>query len=230
MLIDPRKSPTGNPTDVHGVTADVDGLRIVNVPNASQLLPEYGVDVHGAPARGLAMHTNGHLGADLLHIKAGDQFPVHTHPGDHLLFCVAGEGTMSVNGRTYKIIPGDLYMVDGMVPHAVGAITDHVILAIGAPHKPVDSPERMTFVDWTGRLVDKPLTVDQANAERVQPGEIETIRCAWQGGCASTVTIDHRAHSQTTSTVMLYQGWAHGEAGWVCPSPHGSFVDLATPA
>lgn len=136
------------------------GLKIVNLPRADRRLPAAGVDVHGAPARGLALHTNGHLGADLLHVRAGDQFPVHTHPGDHLLYCVSGVGTMTVDEQTWEIQPGDLYMVDGMVPHAVGAITDHTILAIGAPHKPVDSEERMTFVDWDGNEVEVPLLVE----------------------------------------------------------------------
>lgn len=134
-----------------------DGLRIVNLWQLRPTLPEAGVNVHGAPARGLPLHSNGQLGADMLHVAAGRQFPVHTHPGDHLLYCLSGEGTMSLAGKTYKIYPGDLYMVDGQVPHAVGAITDHVLVAIGSPHKPVDSPERMTFVDWEGRLVDTPL-------------------------------------------------------------------------
>jgi len=39
-------------------------------------------------------------------------------------------------------------MIEGKVPHAVGAITDHVILAVGAPHMPVDSVERMTPVEY----------------------------------------------------------------------------------
>ena len=34
---------------------------------------------------------------------------------------------------------GTIYVVKGGVPHAVSAITDHMILACGAPHKPVDS-------------------------------------------------------------------------------------------
>jgi quercetin dioxygenase-like cupin family protein len=120
-----------------------------------------GVPVHGAPATGMGLHTNGHLGADLLHVKAGDQFPVHTHPGDHLLYCLSGRGTITVDQVTYDIVPGDLYMVDGLIPHAVGAVTDHVILAIGAPHKAVDSPERMRFVDWDGQPVDVPISASE---------------------------------------------------------------------
>lgn len=38
--------------------------------------------------------------------------------------------------------------MEGEVSHAVGAITDHVILAVGAPHMPVDSDERMAVVPY----------------------------------------------------------------------------------
>lgn len=144
-------------TDLATSTTGPVGLRIRNLWEVMPGLPEQGVDVHGAPARGLALHSNGHLGADMLYVRAGDQFPVHTHPGDHLLYCLAGQGTITVDQVTYTIRPGDLYMVDGLVPHAVGAVTDHVLVAIGAPHKPVDSPERMAFVDWDGRAVQVPI-------------------------------------------------------------------------
>lgn len=132
-------------------------VRIVNLADAAKRVHTEGVAVHGAPAIGLPLHSNGHLGADILSVKAGDQFPVHTHPGDHLLYCLSGVGTITVDRVTYEIQPGDLYMVDGAVPHAVGALTDHVLVAIGAPHKPVDSPERMAFVDWAGAPVTIPL-------------------------------------------------------------------------
>jgi quercetin dioxygenase-like cupin family protein len=132
-------------------------VKILNLWRVADDLPSGGVPVHGAPARGVALHSNGQLGADMLYVKAGDRFPVHTHPGDHLLMCLAGEGTITVAEVTYRILPGDLYMVDGSIPHAVGAVTDHVLMAIGSPHKPIDSPERMSLVDWSGRPVTNPL-------------------------------------------------------------------------
>ena len=133
-------------------------LPIKNLAQYAALVGEHGVPAHGAPALGLALHSNGHLGADILHVKAHDAFPVHTHPGDHLLLCLEGEGTISVGEVTYDVRPGDIYMVDGLVPHAVGAGSkDHILVAIGAPHKPVDSPERMAWTDWAGRQVDVPL-------------------------------------------------------------------------
>jgi quercetin dioxygenase-like cupin family protein len=135
-----------------------DQLSIKNIGDLAEIAAMIGVPVHGAPALGVPLHTNGHLGADLLHVKAGDRFPVHVHPGDHLLLCLQGTGTITIGEVTYHVRPGDLYMVDGLVPHAVGAgKEDHVLVAIGAPHKPVTSPERMQLTDWTGEKVDRPL-------------------------------------------------------------------------
>ena len=118
-----------------------------------------GVDVFGSPARGLGLLTNGHLGADLLFVPPHGQFPIHTHPGDHLLLCLDGEGTISIGQTTYRVRRGDFYMVPGAVPHAVGAgPIGHLLVAIGAPHKAVDAPDRMAPVDWSGAPVDVPIT------------------------------------------------------------------------
>ncbi|MBA9005973.1 cupin domain-containing protein [Thermomonospora cellulosilytica] len=133
-------------------------LSIINLRAATLAVAEQGVPVHGADALGLALHTNGHLGADLLKVPPHARFPIHVHPGDHLLLCLEGEGTISIDERTYQVRPGDIYMVPGQVPHAVGAgEAGHTLLAIGAPHKPVDSPERMSFTDWAGTVSDLPL-------------------------------------------------------------------------
>ena len=139
------------------MTTTAAGLRILNLNDLARTSPAIAVPVHGADATGLTLHTNGHLGADMLWVPAGARFPVHVHPGDHLLLCLSGHGTITVNEVTYDVYPGDLYMVDGNVPHAVGAgDTDHVLVSIGAPHKPVDSPERMQFTDWAGDVVNTP--------------------------------------------------------------------------
>lgn len=101
-----------------------------------------------APASGAAMASNGRLGVDLIRVAAGYGFRPHTHPGDHVLIVVGGEGTITYDGVIYPTTAGTLYMIDGEVPHAVGAITDHVILAVGSPHRPVDADDRMTPVEY----------------------------------------------------------------------------------
>lgn len=145
------------------MTTTSSGLRITNLYEVSAVGIDHAVPMHGADATGLNLHTNGHLGADMVWVPAGARFPVHVHPGDHLLLCLSGHGTITINEITYDVHPGDLYMVDGNVPHAVGAgDTDHVLVAIGAPHKPVDSPERMDYTDWAGNLVAAPHFHDRA--------------------------------------------------------------------
>jgi hypothetical protein len=42
----------------------------------------------------------------------------------------------------------------GETPHAVGAISEHVIIAVGAPHKPIDAHDRMTEVPYTEVIAD----------------------------------------------------------------------------
>lgn len=107
-----------------------------------------------SPATGLGLVTNGLLGADIIRLEAGTGFVPHVHPGDHLLIVLAGEGTITYNGKIYPTWAGTIYMVEGSIPHAVGAVTDHVIMAIGSPHKAVDDTERMTPVEYQNIIAE----------------------------------------------------------------------------
>src|SRR5689334_16592154 len=75
-------------------------------------------------ATGEALISNGLLGADIIRLAAGDGFVPHTHSGDHLLIVIGGEGTITCGGRILPTCAGDLFMIEGQIPHAVGAITD----------------------------------------------------------------------------------------------------------
>lgn len=99
-------------------------------------------------ATGEALVANGALGADVIRLAAGQGFVPHTHEGDHLLFVIGGEGTITYDGRIYPTRAGEAYLIEGKVPHAVGARTDHVLLAVGSPHKPIDGLDRMTPVEY----------------------------------------------------------------------------------
>jgi quercetin dioxygenase-like cupin family protein len=101
-----------------------------------------------AAATGQSVLSNGRLGADLIHLPAGECFLPHTHPGDHLLFVLAGKGTITINGKITGTSAGQAYLVEGLRVHAVGAITDHVILAVGAPHRAIDDPDRQALVEY----------------------------------------------------------------------------------
>jgi quercetin dioxygenase-like cupin family protein len=104
--------------------------------------------VHTPSATALPLLSNGILGVDLIRVAAGTGFEPHTHPGDHLLICVAGEGTITYDGYVYPTRAGQVYMIEGDRPHAVGAITNHAILAVGMPHVPAGSPDRMKPVEY----------------------------------------------------------------------------------
>ncbi|GAA4662336.1 MULTISPECIES: cupin domain-containing protein [Amycolatopsis] len=132
--------------------------------------------IHGAPdASGQALVTNGAVGADLLRLPGGSGFVPHTHPGHHVLVVVAGIGTITYAGRIHETRAGQVYLVEGAVPHAVGAITDHVILAVGSPHKQIDAEDRMAPVPY-----EEVISLD---------GEMTCLLCA------VTTTAPERPHS-----------------------------------
>jgi quercetin dioxygenase-like cupin family protein len=101
-----------------------------------------------AHSTGLPLVSNGTVGADLIRLPAGARFAPHTHPGHHILVVVAGEGTITYHGQVQRTVAGQAYLVEGAVPHGVGAISDHVILAVGSPHKRLDAPDRMALVGY----------------------------------------------------------------------------------
>lgn len=100
----------------------------------------------------------GHLGVDLLWMPPGSSFPYHTHPAHHVLYVVAGLGTLEDEHHVIRETqPGDVLMVPGYLPHAVGAqalysdVERHGgpgqwILAFGAPHVELEDPARMTLI------------------------------------------------------------------------------------
>lgn len=115
-------------------------------PNAEPIhisLAARAVEVARSVATGEPLVSNGALGADVIRLAAGTGFTPHTHEGDHLLIVIGGLGTLAYRGCIHPTRAGDIYLVEGRAPHAVGAITDHVIIAVGAPHTPINSPNRM---------------------------------------------------------------------------------------
>ncbi len=122
------------------IAEDVTSLYIAHGPRPAAM--------HGAAATGLGLVTNQTIGADIIRLPRGAGFPPHTHPGHHVLVVIGGRGTITYGGRVYATEAGQVYLVEGQVSHAVGAVTDHVILAIGAPHMPVDSERRMAVVPY----------------------------------------------------------------------------------
>ncbi len=145
-------------TNAEGVKPDYvsinvgDQLQILNINHLADMVPDEvnTIDVHDAPARGLPMFTNGTLGADMLYVPPGESFPLHVHPGHHFLYCVRGKGSVTFAGQIFIVVPGDLYMIEASIPHAVGAAKDgegHWLISFGAPHTRVDSEDRMTSLE-----------------------------------------------------------------------------------
>lgn len=110
------------------------------------------VQMADSVATGTGLVSNGRIGADLISLRAGQRFAPHTHPGDHVLIIVSGLGTLTLDGVIHATRAGQVFIVDGDLPHAVGAITDHQILAVGSPHKPVDASDRMALVEYQAVL------------------------------------------------------------------------------
>jgi quercetin dioxygenase-like cupin family protein len=87
------------------------------------------------------------LGIDLIDMEPGTAFPLHTHPGSHILFVLEGRGTVTIGDICNTTKPGDCYFVPANIEHGVGALDHHRLLSIGFPHKALDDPQRMNIVD-----------------------------------------------------------------------------------
>lgn len=90
------------------------------------------------------------IGVDEIRIEPGCAFPLHTHPGAHILYVTQGQGYLHAEGRNRVIRAGDSVFVAAEFPHGVSNPTGStgvlVFIAIGFPHKHVASPERMKIV------------------------------------------------------------------------------------
>jgi len=86
------------------------------------------------------------FGADVIRFEAGHGVQNHVHPGDHILFVLAGEGVVVYDGHPNKLKPGLAYFVPGSVPHAIDAKTNLVLIAVGNRHVLVGDETRMTPV------------------------------------------------------------------------------------
>ena len=145
----------------------------INVP----LYPRTKV-MYGTKATGEDLVSNGQLGVDLIRLPAGGGFAPHTHPGDHLLIVVAGHGTISYQGRIYPTEAGQVYMVEGSEPHAVSAVTDHCILAVGSPHRPLESADRMTLTEYAAVAADLGRLTCLICHETGTPDELAAVGCS----------------------------------------------------
>lgn len=59
------------------------------------------------------------LGVDLIEMAAGAEFPLHVHPGDHILIGHSGAGMVHVEGVDVPMRPGATVFIAASQPHGV---------------------------------------------------------------------------------------------------------------
>jgi quercetin dioxygenase-like cupin family protein len=61
-------------------------------------------------------------------LQAGQGLPEHHVQGAITVHCLEGESLVTTLGRSCRLLPGQLVMLEGGVPHAVTAVTDASLL------------------------------------------------------------------------------------------------------
>lgn len=139
------------------------------------------------------------LGLDYVEMEPGAAFPLHVHPGDHILYFVGeAEGLVHVDRQDIHVNPGSSLFIPADYPHGVKtfAASDRPLcfVAFGHPHKHVSSKHRMMLVSENG----VPLFCPACKAEGLMetPSMIHCVRCGWH------------THDRTTIASEL---WKRGE-------------------
>ena len=114
--------------------------------NAGEILPEKMVN---SDATGLRLLKNGEFAADVIRFPPNGKVEEHVHPGSHMLFCLHGSGKVKYYDKWHELNPGDCYLIESMVPHAVYA-SEHeelALLTVADDHRDVSSEERLEMVE-----------------------------------------------------------------------------------
>jgi mannose-6-phosphate isomerase-like protein (cupin superfamily) len=128
---------------------------IKNVLNGewTALFDEMGQQLEGIRGRMGAFSmtfTNHEIGVDLIEMLPGSAFPLHVHPGDHILYVMHGNGCVSVDSVDHAVKEGDTIYIPAEYPHGVksdvGQVGRLVFLAFGHPHKHLSATDRMKLV------------------------------------------------------------------------------------
>jgi quercetin dioxygenase-like cupin family protein len=128
-------------------------LRNVLEGQWTDLFNEHGQKLEGIRGRigAYSMTCSGHeVGVDLIEMQPGSAFPLHVHPGDHILYVVEGMGCVHIDGVDHKVTAGDTIFIPAEYPHGVKTLASYpsrfVFLAFGHPHKHLDALDRMILV------------------------------------------------------------------------------------
>mgnify|MGYP003335621286 CR=1 FL=1 len=118
-------------------------LQIKSYLQESNWLPMF-----GSQALGLSLVKNDGFAADMLRFNADQKTSLHTHPGNHILFVVEGDGWLVFDDDRHDLTKGTCYFVPGSTPHQVIAGSNGMfLLSIADNHRPVDSPERLEILE-----------------------------------------------------------------------------------
>jgi quercetin dioxygenase-like cupin family protein len=102
-----------------------------------------------------AIEQDRNMGLDIITMQPRTQFPLHTHPGHHILYILDGPIAVHYDGVDYYLDQGDSVFVPAIDPHGVKTVGHNLnpakFLAIGYPHKHVSSSGRMAIVEGTNR-------------------------------------------------------------------------------
>lgn len=98
-----------------------------------------------------SMTFSGHeIGVDFIEMQPGAAFPLHVHPGDHILYVILGVGGVHIDGVDHRVRAGDTVFIPAEYPHGVKTIAGYngvfQFLAFGHPHKHLDAHDRMILV------------------------------------------------------------------------------------
>lgn len=116
-------------------------LQIQNIYDIDQWL-----SMHGSTALGAPLVKQGAFAADILSFELGQRTEPHTHPGNHILFVVEGDGWLIFDGEHYLLKKATCYFVPGSTVHQVGSDGNMFLLSIADNHRPVNSIERLEIV------------------------------------------------------------------------------------
>lgn len=140
-LNDRRFNPTRH---VHNLLAG-EWLKMVN---------EHGEALPGIRGRvGVAALTQAgiEIGADVIELQPGHAFPDHVHSGEHILYVIAGQGVVSIDGMEHPLQVGDVIFIPAEYPHNVKnpaeSVGPFMLLTVGYPHKHIAAQDRMRTVE-----------------------------------------------------------------------------------
>lgn len=133
----------------------VEGEHLKNIMQGAwlDLYDEQGVALKGIRGRiGAASvtHSGHEIGVDLIEMQPGSAFPLHVHPGDHILYIERGPGIVHIDGRDVRVDSGDTVFIPAEKPHGVKTYPNVAqplrFLAFGHPHKHLQATDRMHLV------------------------------------------------------------------------------------